>query len=250
MRQTLRGLKPRIDRLSYLKTGNRIRTAIINEMGRCDISEDVIQGYMDKKAEQDRPKKRHCQDSVIGDHIDYSPCDGLTSGGTPKPASRRAKDRKEAIAPKIEGLNYFPEDLREIREAEQRQKLKLDPKDRIPEPEPLPVLPDPPGMEPGEKTIHQVAWLLNVSVENMRSRKRVRKFAEARGLVVRLLRERAPLAYSFPRLAKMLGRKDHSTMVHSWQSFDVFVKRNPRVFDAYVALGGKMTWEEATNATP
>ena len=69
MRQTLQGLKPRIDRLSYLKTGNRIRTAIINETGHCDISEDVIQGYMDKKAEQDRPKKRHCQDSVIGDHI-------------------------------------------------------------------------------------------------------------------------------------------------------------------------------------
>lgn len=249
MRQTLQGLKPRIDRLSYLKTGNRIRTAIINETGHCDISEDVIQSYMDKKAKKERPIERYCHEPDFADHIDYSPCDGLNHAGTPKPASRRAKDRKEVIAPKIEGLNYFPEDGDKIKEMDKRR-AELKPKKSPPKPEHLPALTNPPSMGPGKKTIYQVAGLLGVSVEDMLSPNRGRKFAEARCLAVRLLRERNPVVYSFPRLAKMLGGKDKSTIIYVWQNFDVFVKRNPRVFDAYVELGGKMTWEEATSATP
>ncbi|MCJ8336167.1 MAG: hypothetical protein MJH10_18350, partial [Epibacterium sp.] len=143
---------------------------------------------------------------------------------------------------------YFPEDGAKIKEMDKRR-AELKPKKSPLKPEPLPALTNPPSMGPGKKTIYQVAGLLGVSVEDMLSPNRGRKFAEARCLAVRLLRERNPVVYSFPRLAKMLGGKDKSTIIYAWQNFDVFVKRNPRVFDAYSELGGEMTWEEATSAT-
>ena len=243
MKHTLQTLRPRINRLSYLKTGNRIRTAIINEIGRCGISEAVIQDYIDRKNEV---HERDVGEPELLDGVVYSPCDGLDYKGLAKPATWRAMDRKEVAAPKIEGLNYFPEDHTLI-EKLKRGTLKpfVEPE---PDPEPLILTLTPPKI-PSKEIISRVASMFCITPEQLKSATRARSYVAARGVVVRLLREMDSYVYSFTVIAKLIGRTDHSTALHAWQNFDTLVKRDARVFEAYKALGGKMTKQEALNGT-
>ena len=262
MRHTLQNLKPQIKRLAYLKTGNRIRTAIINEMGHCGISEDVIQDYMDQRAALEQVPGENIGQFSIDDWIDYSPCDGQLDNSCLIPAKWRAMDRKEVTAPKIEGLNYFPEDDALIEKAQMAHQLRLEEaadarrmevEPILPKPEPMPE-PDPATKlvyttpSNAMKVMQDVARHFGITVEGLQSPSRREVFVNARGAAIRLLRERSAVTYSYPRLAQIFGGRDHSTILHAWRSFDVYAKRDPRVFEIYEKLGGKMTKEEALNA--
>jgi chromosomal replication initiation ATPase DnaA len=59
---------------------------------------------------------------------------------------------------------------------------------------------------------------------------RSRHLVEARVVVVAVLRERG---WSFPRIGKLIGGRDHSTIIWAHQNFDIHAKRNPRVLNLY-----------------
>ena len=259
MRHTLQNLKPQINRLSYLKTGNRIRPAIINEIGHCGISEDVIQDYMDQRAALEQVPGENIGEFSLCDWIDYSPCDGQLDNNRAIPAKWRAMDRKEVTAPKIEGLNYFPEDDALIEKAQRAHQLRLEEAAEarrierearlskpVTRPAPKPAFAPP---APAMKVMQDVARHFGVTVEDLQSPSRREVYINARGAAIRLLRERSSVTYSYHRLAQIFGGRDHSTIVHAWRSFDVYAKRDPRVFEVYEKLGGKMTKEEALNAS-
>ena len=98
------------------------------------------------------------------------------------------------------------------------------------------------------KVMQDVARHFGVTVEDLQSPSRREVYVNARGAAIRLLRERSSVTYSYHRLARIFGGRDHSTIVYAWRSFGVLVKRDPRVFEIYENLGGKMTREEALNA--
>lgn len=67
---------------------------------------------------------------------------------------------------------------------------------------------------------------------------RARSYVHARGLIAKLLREKDPKRYSFPNIARLVGKRDHTTVIHNIRQFDVYCRQEPRLFPLYKALGG------------
>lgn len=80
--------------------------------------------------------------------------------------------------------------------------------------------------ETGRKLLQNVADAFGITYGEMIGDSRGRVFVEARAVVVAVLRERG---WSFPRIGKLLGNRDHSTIIHSHRTFDINCRRNPLV---------------------
>jgi len=78
----------------------------------------------------------------------------------------------------------------------------------------------------GTKLIQVVADAFNISYGELIGDGRSRRYVEARAIVIQVLRERG---WSYPRIGKLLGGRDHSTIIHAWDTFDIHAKRNPLV---------------------
>jgi hypothetical protein len=78
----------------------------------------------------------------------------------------------------------------------------------------------------GAELIQAVADAFDISYGELIGEGRSRYFVEARVVVVMVLRERG---WSFPRIGRLIGGRDHSTIIHAHSSFDIHAKRNPMV---------------------
>jgi hypothetical protein len=90
--------------------------------------------------------------------------------------------------------------------------------------------------------IARVAEAFMVTPEQIAGKGKFRRLVHARAVVYRLLREmRRPTGeplFSFPQIASYVNR-DHSTICHSVQSFDIYCKTNPEIREVYERLRGE-----------
>lgn len=75
--------------------------------------------------------------------------------------------------------------------------------------------------------IDRVCEALDLPRETFFSDSRKKYIVAARSLVVKVLRERNSAVYSYPRIAEIVGRNDHTTMIHSYQQFDNYCRLFP-----------------------
>ncbi len=85
----------------------------------------------------------------------------------------------------------------------------------------------------GRQLIQAVADALEVSYGEIIGHGRHRAFVEARAVVVQVLRNRG---WSYPRIGKLMGGRDHSTVIHAYETFDIHAERNPLVAATYNRL--------------
>lgn len=82
-----------------------------------------------------------------------------------------------------------------------------------------------------DELIAGVAEDFGMSATLLKSPKRTRVYVHARAVVFKILHERG---WSYPRMARAVGRKDHSTAIHSVDNFDVYCKMDPRVSASFL----------------
>lgn len=77
------------------------------------------------------------------------------------------------------------------------------------------------------QVVDKTATYFDLKVDEMRSPARDRHIAEPRQMAMYLLR--SELKMSFPKIARELGRKDHTTAIHSVEKIEREIKLNTRV---------------------
>lgn len=92
------------------------------------------------------------------------------------------------------------------------------------------------GTVQAEQIITKVCDALDIPREAFCSESRQKYLVAARSLVVKLLRERNTTVYSYPRIAEIVGRGDHSTMINSMRKFDHYCDLFPEIADLYAEL--------------
>jgi hypothetical protein len=78
----------------------------------------------------------------------------------------------------------------------------------------------------GSQLIQTVSDIFDVSYGEIIGEGRARPFVEARAVIVQVLRQRG---WSYPRIGKLLGNRDHTTIMHAHDTFGIHAKRNPLV---------------------
>ena len=87
-----------------------------------------------------------------------------------------------------------------------------------------------------ERLIDDVCKALGIPRKVLLGKGRMKFIVAARSLIVALLRERSPDVYSYPRIASILKRMDHSTMIYSHQQFGHYFDLFPVVAHLYAEL--------------
>lgn len=82
--------------------------------------------------------------------------------------------------------------------------------------------------------VEQVCAVFGITKEELLSRSHARHFVDARTVVVVGLRKRG---HSYPWIGKRLGGRDHSTIMHLFNTWDIRAKRNPLVGKMIEAIG-------------
>ena len=98
-----------------------------------------------------------------------------------------------------------------------------------------------PGLTVSQRLIKQVCAMLEIPERDFRSDSRSCGHVHARAVVAVLLRDRnteESSLYSFPVIAKIIGRKDHSTVINLVDKWPTYCRINPNLFAVYKALGG------------
>lgn len=98
----------------------------------------------------------------------------------------------------------------------------------------------PPLTEPftAKALIKQVGRGFRMTYHDVVGPSRFRENVCARAVVAKLLYERNSAVYSFPRIARELGRSDQSTIGHLLRTFDKRCQQYPAMYKVYKALGG------------
>lgn len=74
--------------------------------------------------------------------------------------------------------------------------------------------------------LKRVAATMHITVEDLRGPSRQPHFVDARAIAVKLFRDRErPI--SFPQIATLIGRKDHTSPIHLYNTFDIRAKQRP-----------------------
>lgn len=210
-------VETRIKQLAYLRKPDAIRAAINNQTGST-VPIPLIERTLKKLDRMHKPLT--IGEPTDFDGYDYAPrkyphrnaCYPSTSVRemTAEEHRKRLQDEIDKRRAKIE------EDMADLRRASRS----------------LPF---------SQKLAFEVADELGLKLEKVLSGSRSRECVEARALIYILLREKDPLKYSYPHIGRLMGGKDHSTIIHSIREFfPVFCKRNPLLFPLYRALGGKV----------
>jgi hypothetical protein len=186
-----------IEELAYLKCPNKIRTALINTVGRAPPI-DVIE----RKLKEFEPKRVRWN---VGE-----PKDSDAVGYMPE----YLQDRLERISK--------PEKPRKPRKIYIPKPASLEPREYKPT-----LL--------SEKLAQEVCKRMGLDVATFYSATRVKPYVHARAIVCKVLRERNESVYSFPRIGACIAREDHSTVRHLIMNFDVYC-RHPDVWDVYEAV--------------
>jgi chromosomal replication initiation ATPase DnaA len=86
----------------------------------------------------------------------------------------------------------------------------------------------PPRFVPMVSIARQLTFLasemIGCSPEELCGESRRHRLVQVRSLVATVLKERG---WSYPRISRALGRRDHSTAMHACRQVDVYLKINP-----------------------
>ena len=77
----------------------------------------------------------------------------------------------------------------------------------------------------------------NISVQEFKSERRVREYVEPRFAVAYVLRRYRP-DLSYPQIAKVLGKKDHTTIIHAVAQGQKLRRQNPEFAALVLHLEG------------
>lgn len=89
------------------------------------------------------------------------------------------------------------------------------------------------------RIVSEVARAFGMTPERLRSQSRQRDCVVARGIAVRILRDSRRgdnFRYSTPQIAKIIGRKDHTTVLHALDNFSIWMDYEPDAREVYENL--------------
>lgn len=203
--------KPSAEQFAYLKCPDKISRALVNAGGP-RLSADVI------KRRLDRPERVSLTigEPTISDGEDFRVRGLAPRHVVPKPptADQLRKERN-----RIAALAALVPDRADKKAAEPAKPVVRQPIPRA-----------------AFQLIERVCAELGLTDERFFAiRTQGLPFA-ARSLVTVLLRERNPEVYSYPRIAEIMGRKDHSTMMYAVDQFGVCCRKFPQVAALYLEL--------------
>ena len=209
-------MRPSVEQFAYLKCPNKIRAALVNAGGaRVDL--EAI-----KRTLANLPKK------VEGTHIG-EPTDG------------DGQDfRVKMLVPPVR-----KSDTARMLRMERRRIAAL--AALIPDRQQQPKPESPKIGRPREKRsvpiaaialIERVCAELGVSEERFFAKKKQGLPFAARSLAATLLRERNPAVYTYPRLAYIMERNDHTTILHLISRFGECCEKFPEVAALYEQMRG------------
>lgn len=103
---------------------------------------------------------------------------------------------------------------------------------------PWPAWYTPPGANhggdrmPALQLVMCVAADFGLSVADVKGRGRSTQFVNARCVITKILRDRG---HSYPVIGRMIGNRDHSTVMNLYRRFDFYCLRDPLVSESYGA---------------
>lgn len=74
-----------------------------------------------------------------------------------------------------------------------------------------------PALIVSKKLVMAASQITNIPVEELLSRDRRQELAWTRFAIIWALRELKPYVYTYPRLAQILGFKDHTSIIHGYR---------------------------------
>ena len=227
---------PTVRRLAYLKTPDKIRVALINTTGSCPFPLVAIEREL-TKIEKARDKGVYT--GKIGEPRASDANDFRVAGLVRKKSP--PKEKREIVTP--EEVRRIAREFKEKEEREQRaqrraQRLLKIAKMKAEEQRRIAIMP---GLTVGQRLVKQVCAMLDVPEKDFRSKSRLPEHVHARAVVAVLCKDRNTeenSLYSFPVIAKIIGRKDHSTVINLVDKWPTYCRINPNLFAVYKALGG------------
>lgn len=208
-------MRPGVEQFAYLKCPTKVRAAVINAGGP-RLSVEVI-----KRQLASMPSKiegAHIGEPTESDAIDFR-VGGLVKGYRVKQSGISQEDRAN-VARLAKGIGDKPKQSKE-------RTFKY----RAPRTNHA-------STGYAEKLIDEVSEALDMPRDVLLGESRLKLIVAARSLICALLRDRSTDVYSYPRIAAILCRKDHSTMIHSHQQFGHYCSIFPDVAALYEELRG------------
>lgn len=179
---------------TYIKDPSTIRAYVLNNFARAP-SLDYIKAEIEKN---NRPFSRDIEEPQPSDAEEFAP---TFRANRVKPV--KAKPKPEPIPEEI--VERFL---------------------RLPEPTQKHVKPDGAAF-----LVDSVGEDFQLSPKSMRGPSRFKCMFHARSVVVKLLREQG---WSYPRIGRALGGRDHSTVINSHAMFETYAQRDSRVLESYM----------------
>ena len=201
-----------VEQFAYLKCPSKVRAALINAGGP-RLSVDAVARRLSTLPTRDVTDVGEPTDS---DAIEFR-VTGLVKPERRKPTTLSDADRKR-IADLAHGIGD--------KAPPEREKVF-----RFRKPPPVYE-----STAYADQLIEDVAQALGITRTELLSASRFKFLVAARSLVVKLLRDRNPEVYSYPRIASIMKRLDHSTMIYAHQQFGHYCKLYPVVADLYAEM--------------
>ena len=202
-----------VEQFAYLKCPDKVRAAYINAGGD-PVSLDVIKQRLARLPSR-------VDGFNVGDPTDSdAECfrvAGLVRAVQPRKAI--TDEERKVIAMLAQGIKDKPVKRRRVSKAKPRVK-------------PAPIV----NTDFATALIEQACERTGVAVEEFFSTGRLKHVVAVRSLVVTILRERSETVYSYPRIAKILRKHCHSTIIHAHQQFPHYCDLFPAVADLYAEL--------------
>lgn len=205
-----------VEQFAYLKCPSKIRAAIINEGGP-RLSVETIQRKLSTLPS--RIIRVDVGEPTEEDGLDFRVA-GLVQREPAKRFNLSAEDRAR-IAGLAAGVKDKPAPEAKPRTFTYRRPARTYT-----------------GTEYAAGLIDQVCEALDIPRQAFSSDSRQKFLVAARALVVRLLRERSVALYSYPRIAEIVGRGDHSTMINAMNKFDHYCTLFPEIAALYLEMRG------------
>ena len=203
-----------VEQFAYLKCPSKIRAAIINEGGP-RLSVETIERKLGTLPR--RMVRLEVGEPTESDGLDFRVA-GLVQREPAKPNQLSAEDRAR-IARLAAGVKDRPEAPAKRRTFTYRRPARAYT-----------------GTEYASRLIDEVCEALDIPRKAFSSDSRQKFLVAARALVVKLLRDRSVSLYSYPRIAEIVGRGDHSTMINAMNKFDHYCTLFPEIAALYLEM--------------
>ena len=206
-----------IKEFAYLREPSKIRAAIINAGGP-RLSVDVIERKLVLMGNR-REARPDVGEPTDSDGDDFR----VTGYKLPDPVKPKGitEEERKRIAKLAALIGDKPEEPQPEKQKTFRYKAPL---------------PHYGGTAYAAGIIAQVCEALEIPREAFSSESRQKYLVAARALVVKLLRERNASIYSYPRIAEIVGRGDHSTMINAMRKFEIYCRLYPEIAALYLQM--------------